>query len=192
MISFKKLQQYVLFILLLLALAIEIPIFAVGYLTQPAASDTIIVLGAKLIGQEPSIILRLRLDEAIKLYREGYATTIIVSGAKGEDEEVSEAASMKNYLLSHGIPAEHILLEDKSFNTYQNLANSHKMMQENNLKTAIIVSNASHIRRSLIIAQNLGINATGAPAPMANNLYLTTKQYVREGAAIAVLFLTGK
>lgn len=192
MIFFKKLQHYVLFILLLLTLAIEIPIFTVGYLTQPSPSDTIIVLGAKLIGQEPSIILRLRLDEAIKLYKAGYATTIIVSGAKGEDEEVSEAASMKNYLLSHGIPAEHILLEDKSFNTYQNLANSHKMMEENNLKTAIIVSNASHIRRSLIIAQNLGINATGAAAPMANNLYLTTKQYVREGAAIAVLLLTGK
>jgi uncharacterized SAM-binding protein YcdF (DUF218 family) len=192
MIFLKKLQQYFLFILLLIALAIEIPIVAVGYLAQPAASDTIIVLGAKLIGQEPSIILRLRLDEAIKLYSEGYASTIIVSGAQGEDEEVSEAASMKNYLLSHDIPAEHILLEDKSFNTYQNLANSHKIMQENNLKTAIIVSNASHIRRSLIVAQNLGINATGAPAPMANNVYLTTKQYIREGAAIAVLLLTGK
>jgi uncharacterized SAM-binding protein YcdF (DUF218 family) len=192
MFFLKKLHKYFLFILLLIALAIEIPIIAVGYLAQPLASDTIIVLGAKLIGQEPSIILRLRLDEAIKLYREGYASTIIVSGAQGEDEEVSEAASMKNYLINHGISAEHILVEDKSFNTYQNLTNSHKIMQENNLKTAIIVSNASHIRRSLIVAQNLGIIATGAPAPMANNVYLTTKQYIREGAAVAVLLLTGK
>jgi uncharacterized SAM-binding protein YcdF (DUF218 family) len=188
----RKLQKYVLFIFLLLTLVIEIPILAVGYLTQPARSDTIIILGAKIIGQEPSLMLRLRLDEAIKLYSEGYAPTIIVSGAQGIDENVSEAASMKSYLLSHGIPKEKILLEDQSFNTYQNLANSHKIMQENNLKTAIIVSNASHIRRSLLLAHNLGMMATGAPAPMPSNPYLTTKQYVREGAAMAVLLLTGR
>lgn len=188
----RKLQRYVLFIFLLLTLAIEIPIIAVGYLTQPTKSDTIIILGAKIIGQEPSLMLRLRLDETIKLYEEGYASTIIVSGGQGADENVSEAASMKMYLLSYGIPAERILLEDQSFNTYQNLANSHKIMRENNLKTAIIVSNASHIRRSLLLAQNLGMLVSGAPAPMANNPYLTTKQYIREGAAMAVLLLTGK
>ena len=188
----KKLQRYILFIVLIITLSIEIPIIAVGYLTQPSASDTIIILGAKLIGQDPSLMLSLRLDEGIKLYREGYAKKIIVSGAQGKDEAISEASSMKNYLVNHGIPSEHIFVEDQSFNTMQNLANSHKIMQENNLKTAIIVSNASHIRRSLILAQNQGISATGAPAPMADNLYLTTKQYVREGAAIAVLLLTGK
>lgn len=188
----KKLQRYILFIVLIITLAIEIPIIAVGHLTQPSASDTIIILGAKLIGQDPSLMLSLRLDEGIKLYREGYAKRIIVSGAQGKDEAISEASSMKNYLVNHGIPSEHIFVEDNSFNTMQNLANSHKIMQENNLKTAIIVSNASHIRRSLILAQNLGISATGSPAPMPDNLYLTTKQYVREGAAIAVLLLTGK
>lgn len=188
----KKLQRYILFIVLIITLSIEIPIIAVGYLTQPSASDTIIILGAKLIGQDPSLMLSLRLDEGIKLYREGYAKRIIVSGAQGKDEAISEASSMKNYLVNHGIPSEHIFVEDQSFNTMQNLANSHKIMQENNLKTAIIVSNASHIRRSLILAQNQGISATGAPAPMADNLYLTTKQYVREGAAIAVLLLSGK
>jgi uncharacterized SAM-binding protein YcdF (DUF218 family) len=189
---FKKLRNYMLYIVLLLILVIEIPIIIVGYLTQPVKSDTIIVLGAKILGQDPSLMLRLRLDEAIKLYEAGYAPTIIVSGAQGPDESISEAASMKAYLLNHGIPAERILLEDQSFNTYQNLANSHKIMQVNSLRTAVIVSNASHIRRSLLLAQNLGIQATGSPAPMASNPYLTTKQYVREGAALAVLFLTGK
>jgi uncharacterized SAM-binding protein YcdF (DUF218 family) len=189
----KKLRNYMLYIVLLLILVIEIPIIVVGYLTQPVKSDTIIVLGAKILGQDPSLMLRLRLDEAIKLYEAGYAPTIIVSGAQGPDESISEAASMKAYLLNHGIPAERILLEDQSFNTYQNLANSHKIMQVNSLRTAVIVSNASHIRRSLLLAQNLGIQATGSPAPMASSSpYLTTKQYAREGAAIAVLFLTGK
>ncbi len=188
----KKLRNYMLSITLLLILVIEIPIIVVGYLTQPVKSDTIIVLGAKILGQDPSLMLRLRLDEAIKLYEAGYAPIIIVSGAQGPDESISEAASMKTYLIDHGIPADRILLEDQSFNTYQNLSNSHKLMQVNSLRTAVIVSNASHIRRSLLLAQNLGIQATGSPAPMPSNPYLTTKQYVREGAAIAVLLLTGK
>lgn len=188
----NKLYKYILYILFLFCLVIEIPIIAAGYLTQPVRSDTIIILGAKITGQDPSILLRLRLDEGIRLYEAGYAPTIIVSGAQGPDETISEAAGMKQYLLYHGVPPECILVEDQSFNTYQNLANSQKIMKEHRLETAIIVSNASHIRRSLLLAQNLGIKATGCPAPMAESPYLTTKQYVREGAAIAVLFLTGK
>lgn len=188
----KKLQKYLIGILLFTFLIIELPIIIVGQMTKPEPGDTIIVLGAKLIGDQPSTILRLRLDEAIKLYREGYATKIIVSGAQGKDEELSEAAAMQAYLVVNGIPADHILIEDKSFNTLQNLNNCRTIMSEQGLKRAIIVSNASHIRRSLVLAHNLGIEATGAPAPMANNAYLTAKQYLREGAAMAALLLLEK
>jgi len=183
----KKLQKHIFVTLILLLLIIEIPIIIAGCNTQPSASDTIIILGAKLIGHTPSALLRLRLDEGIKLYNEGYASTIIVSGAQGKDEEMSEAAGMQSYLTSRGIPAENILLEDKSFNTYQNLTNSQAIMQQKGLQTAIIVSNSSHIRRCLLLAHNLKLQATGAPAPMSNNVFLTTGQYLREGAATAAL-----
>ncbi len=183
----KKLQKYFFFIITLLILVIEIPIIVVGYQAQPVPSDTIIILGAKLIGHTPSTILRLRLDEGIKLYQAGYASTIIVSGGQGKDEIISEAAGMQEYLINHGIPAKSILLDDQSANTYQNLTNAKIIMQKEGLQTAIIVSNASHIRRSLILAHNLGLQASGSPAPMANNIYLTTTQYLREGAAMVTL-----
>lgn len=188
----KKLQRYIFSLVVLLVLTIEIPIITVGHTTQPLVSDTMIILGAKLIGQTPSTILRLRLDEGIKLYQEGYAATIIVSGAQGKDEGISEATGMQNYLVDHGIPMENILLDDKSFNTYQNLANSQRIMQEKGFKTAIIVSSSSHIRRSLVLAHNLGLQASGAPAPMPNNMYLTTLQYLREGAAMVTLLFKEK
>jgi uncharacterized SAM-binding protein YcdF (DUF218 family) len=60
-------------------------------------------------------------------------------------------------------------------------------MREQKFSNAIIVSNASHIRRALALASQLQLPATGAPAPMADNFYLTAKQYVREGAAMAAL-----
>lgn len=189
----KKIQKYIFFTFIVITLTIEIPIIAAGYLTKPVASDTIIILGAKLIGHNPSTMLRLRLDEGIKLYKEGYASTIIVSGAQGLDEEISEAAGMKEYLISHDITPEHIIIEDQSFNTYQNLLNSYAIMQARQLKVAIIVSNSSHIRRALIVAHNLGMQVSASPAPMPSNVFLTTRQYLREGAAmITLLFRDNK
>lgn len=70
--------------------------------------------------------------------------------------------------------------------------NSQRIMREHGLNQAIIVSNASHIRRSLVLAQNLGIKASGSPAPMANNYLLTAKQYAREGAAMISLLVFNK
>ncbi|MPM81736.1 hypothetical protein SDC9_128793 [bioreactor metagenome] len=188
----RNLKKYILGLLLLSIVIVEIPIIAVGQLAKPEPGDAIIVLGAKLIGNEPSTMLRLRLEEAVKLYRHGYAATIIVSGAQGVDEEVSEASAMRTYLIKQGIPPEQILTEDKSFNTFQNLSNCRAIMNQHKLEHAIIVSNASHIRRSLVLAQNLGIKATGAPAPMAANPYLTAKQYVREGAAMVSLVVLNR
>ena len=188
----KKLQKYIIGVILMVVLVVEVPIIAIGYMATPEYGDTIIVLGAKLIGDQPSTMLRLRLDEAIRLYNQGYAPKIIVSGAQGKDEESSEAAAMHAYLIANGIPSGNILVEDKSFNTFQNLNNCRVIMAEYGLKRAIIVSNASHIRRSLVLAHNLGIEATGSPAPMANNAYLTAKQYVREGAAMIALLVFDK
>lgn len=185
----QKLRRYLLLIVFITVAAVEIPIIAVGHLTKPVPSDTIIVLGAKLIGDQPSTMLRLRLDEAVQLYRQGYAPAIIVSGAQGLDEAATEASVMRTYLIAQGIPAEKIYVEDKSYNTHQNLLNSKIIMHEQGFRQAIIVSNASHIRRSLILAQQLGIDASGSPAPMADNTYLTAKQYAREGAAMLSLLV---
>lgn len=189
MIFRKKMQHSILFIIIIIFFAVEIPIIMVGSTAKPVKSDVIIVLGAKLIGSTPSRMLKLRLDEAVKLYKEDYAPFIIVSGAKGPDESVTEASAMKDYLIAAGIKPDVIILEENSFNTRQNLANSKAILLEKKLNTAIIVSNASHIRRSLVLANNLGIKASGAAAPMADNAYLTAKQYLREGAAMVAVLL---
>ena len=188
----NKLRSILLFLTLIILIVVELPIILVGQNATPRPGDTIIVLGAKLVGHEPSTMLRLRLDEAIQLYTNGYASSIIVSGGRGSDEEVTEAQAMHDYLVAHGIPDQAILLEDRSANTYQNLINSQQIMRQKGWNYAIIVSNASHIRRSLVLAQNIGLDASGAPAPMADNYLLTAKQYAREGAAMISLFVFPK
>jgi uncharacterized SAM-binding protein YcdF (DUF218 family) len=170
-------------------LAVELPIVAGGYLAKPAPADVMIVLGSRVFGSEPGPMLRLRLEEAVRLYRQGLAPAVIVSGARGEDEEVAEAFAMRAYLIKQGIPGEKILTEDRSYNTYQNLANSQAVMAAQGYRKAIIVSNASHVYRTLVLARDLGLEASAAPAPMPDSLPLKVRNYLREGAAMAALAL---
>ena len=69
-----------------------------------------IVLGAKIIGDRPSRMLRNRLDAAYAYLQAHPDAVGIVSGGQGSDEQYSEAYVMEQYLLSKGIPAERLVL----------------------------------------------------------------------------------
>jgi uncharacterized SAM-binding protein YcdF (DUF218 family) len=177
-------------------LAPEIPIIYTSLTVSPAPADVLIVPGARLWGDQPSAMLRLRLDKAIELYHQGYARYFIVSGARGADEIDSEAAVMRNYLMRQGIPEHIIILEDRSFTTMQNLTFSHQIMQQQGWQTALIVTNPFHIYRSLVIAKQIGLQATAASAPSrdnpALNILVTSKQYLRESLAVTKHYIVHK
>ena len=173
--------------MLLTALLVEIPIIAYGQFSQPQKSEVMIVLGSRVIGREPGLMLTPRLNEALRLYRLGYAPLIIVSGGQGYDEVDSEATIMKEYLVREGVPTASILIEDQSLSTRENLINSQRIMARENLTQALIVSNRSHICRSLLWSWRLGLSASAAPAPMAPGWLPALRQYAREGAGLLSL-----
>ena len=99
-------------------------------------------------------------------------------GGQGEDEDIPEAHSMRNYLMVHGIDESRILIEDQSTNTYENLKFS---MNLYNVKHAVVVSNTYHLYRTKIIAKRLGMKMEAlAETPIRSK----RKMYVREYAAI--------
>ena len=85
--------------------------------------DFIIIHGSGLIrGREVSKLLSDRIDKAIEVYARCSSPPILIpSGGKGNDEEISEAEAMEQYLISKGIPTEHIIREDRSKTTRENL-----------------------------------------------------------------------
>lgn len=96
-----------------------------------------------------------RVEEGLRLYKEGLIDRFIVSGGIGvlnTDRKVPEAHKMKNYLLDKGIDSSDIIVEDQSINTFQNIENSLKILSENwdidKLKFALISSDF-HVRRCL-------------------------------------------
>ncbi|USG64412.1 YdcF family protein [Brevibacillus ruminantium] len=126
----------------------------------PRKADVAIVLGAAIWGDRPSPGLRERLDEGLKLFQEGYVSYLLVSGGLGEGKTQTEAAVMRNYLVEQGVPAERILLEPKSSDTYENLLFSKEVMQEHGLSRALVVSHDYHLARAIDMAHSLEMDAT--------------------------------
>lgn len=122
--------------------------------------DCIIVLGAGIWGDKPSPMLQDRLDEAIKLYKEGIAPKIIMSGDNGQ-EGYDEVNVMKTYAIENGIPSEDIFMDHAGFSTYESIYRAKEIFQ---VKKAIIVTQKYHLYRALHISNGLNIETYGIGA----------------------------
>ncbi|MBQ3302874.1 MAG: YdcF family protein, partial [Eggerthellaceae bacterium] len=127
--------------------------------------DYIIVQGAQVRDQGPSVVRRYRLDTAYDYLIENEQTTCIVSGGRGGNESVSEAQVMAQYLTDRGISPERIIMEDKSLNTTENIENSMAFIDARSDSVGIVTNNF-HMHRGLSIARKKGIeHACGIAAP---------------------------
>ena len=119
--------------------------------------DCILILGAGIWGDKPSPMLQDRLDEGIKLYKEGIAPKIIMSGDHGR-EEYDEVNIMKEYAIEQGVPSEDIFMDHAGFSTYESIYRAKEIFDADNI---VIVTQEYHLYRALYIAEKLDINAYG-------------------------------
>lgn len=100
-----------------------------------------------------------------KLYREGKAPRVILSGGRvgwfGESD--SESKDMATLMEPMGVPPSAVLQDPTSLNTRENAVNVKKIMDENGIRRILLVTSAMHMPRSLRIFQKLGIDAIPAP-----------------------------
>ena len=146
--------------------------------------DALIVHGCALIhGDRVSKILSGRLDLAASLHHRGNEKgVIVVSGGQGDDETVSEAAAMRDYLLKEGVAEDHILQEEKSRSTKENLLFSVQMIDTGPEKKLALVTSNYHLYRCLLTAKELGIRCKGYGSPVA--AYYWPSAVIREFAAV--------
>lgn len=156
--------------------------------TKPTADSTVIVLGCQVRGNTPSLMLANRLDTAYDYLTENPDAVCIVSGGKGDGENLSEAQCMFNYLTNKGISPERILLEDKSVNTKENIKFSKEIIEENNLSTntAIVTDIFHQYRASKLVKSN---NLVYGSVPADCVWFLIPTYYVRELVAITASFV---
>ncbi len=156
---------------------------------QKQSTDYVVVLGTQVRGDTLSKSLEYRLDKAYEYAQVHPNTIFVLSGGKGEGEEISEAQAMYDYLKKRGVPDYQMILEDQSTSTYENLVYSKTIIDEREktrrewiknrmsksgyltppdeevaIRVGIITSNY-HVLRAKGIAKNLGIqNVSGIAA----------------------------
>lgn len=119
--------------------------------------DCIVILGAGIWGDKPSPMLQDRLEEGIKLYNEGIAPKIIMSGDHGR-EGYDEVNIMKEYAVNKGIPSEDVFMDHAGFSTYESIYRAKEIFNADNI---VIVTQEYHLYRALYIADKLDVDAYG-------------------------------
>ena len=158
--------------------------------TAPKEESTVVILGCKVRGKSPSLMLQRRLDAAYEYLKDHPDVPVIVTGGQGADEEISEAQCMAEYLEGKGISSDRICLEDKSTDTRGNLTNAREFLEQNEWDRHItIVTDGFHQLRAALLAKDLGLgcDAISARTPW----YVLPSYWVREWLAVAAYFIFG-
>lgn len=95
----------------------------------------------------PSKIMKSRVLAGVSLYKQGKVKKLIMSGGAVKNEFI-EAKVMSDYALYLGVKAKDIIVESQSRSTYHNLMYCHELMQVNQLRNALVVTNSWHLRKA--------------------------------------------
>lgn len=154
-------------------------------------NNTLIILGCRIRNNQPSRMLKKRLDKAIELLNKYPNLKCVVSGGQGKDEDFTESYIMKQYLINNGINKERIYEESKSTNTFSNLEYSKKVIISNNLYNDIIIlSDSYHLFRASEYAKKLDIECTCIPCK--TNPVLWFSYMFRELLGLCVYYIKYK
>ncbi len=123
-----------------------------------------------------------RLIKGVLHYKRGHAGKIVFTGGMVEGafgklgntvfgarpaEPLPEASVMGGIAREFGIPPEDLAVDQGSLNTYENLRFVKAYMEEKGLKTVMIVTSPTHMKRASLVAEKLGL--AYIPAPVEDN-----------------------
>ena len=163
-------------------------IYAYSTQTDATQADAAIVLGTSAWGERQSPVFRERINHAIALYQEGRISRIIFTGGQGDSSEPPEAVVGKRYAVARGISEDDILTETRSRTTSENLYYAQQVATEHRLDKFLIVSDPLHMKRALLLAKDLGMDAYPSPTP--TTMYRSPRSRARFLARETGLYLS--
>lgn len=144
----KLIKRTVWGIAFLVVLIVALPLFIGWYLSpqDPIEKGDVIVT---VSGGDNNA----RIKKTVELYREGWAPTILYSGAAAEGT-VSNAAAMRNISVKMGVPKGDIIIEEESEDTIQNAQFSAAIIRKRGYRSMILVTSPYHQRRTMQLFKN--------------------------------------
>ena len=148
--------------------------------------EYMVVLGAKVRPDGPSVSLMDRIYAARDYMTEHPDVIAVVSGGQGPDEHMSEARCMYEQLTALGIDPDRIWMEDKATSTWENLNFTLALIEERTGKRPVkmgILSSEYHLFRAGLFANACGFDSVGIPAP-TSRLSQKVNHFMREVAGV--------
>jgi uncharacterized SAM-binding protein YcdF (DUF218 family) len=152
-----------------------------------------VVLGAKVRYDGPSVSLWDRIYGAYDYMQAHPEVIAIVSGGQGADEPMTEAEAMYRELVNLGIDPNRVWLEDKATSTWENLNFTLNLIEE---KTGIrpeklgVLSSEYHLFRASLFARACNVDFVGIPAHTSRPSQMIN-HFMREVAGVWHYILLG-
>ena len=155
--------------------------------------DYVVVLGAKVRDDGPSVSLWDRIYAARDYLQAHPNTVAVLSGGKGKDEPTSEAQCMFTELLALGIEPGRLWQEDKAESTWENICFSLDLIEKETgvRPTRIgVLSSEYHLFRASLFAKKNNVEFVGIPAE-TSHLSQKVNHFMREVAGVWHYLLLG-
>ncbi len=159
------------------------------YDARPAGA--IMVMGAAEYNGVPSPDLQARLDEAVKLFRKGDASVIMVTGGREKGDVYTESEASTSYLVKQGVLATDILQAGGS-NTYENVADAAPILLARHDTTVLVTTDPFHEDRSMAISSSFGL--TPYPTPTQTSPikgWSTVPYFLKEAVGVGLGRIVG-
>lgn len=135
-----------------------------------------------------SMLIHERATTAVLAYKAGIIKKIIFSGgisgvSNQNNEKISEAIRMKKVAIDMGVNESDILIDEKSNNTFENIENSFKLINNEKINKMAIITSEFHLKRcmGIIKRQNQNIEVIMIPCfdgmSDSNNWFLSDNMY---------------
>jgi uncharacterized SAM-binding protein YcdF (DUF218 family) len=176
----------------LLSGSLVVAIYMAARSNQERQVDAIVVMGAAQFNGRPSAVLKARLDTTFRVWEDGVAPVIIVTGGKMPGDQFTESEASRDYLVDLGVPDDAIVLENEGRTSRSSLQRVESIARDRGIHSVLIVSDGFHLFRSKLIADRAGLDAFGVPVtngPISPWSVTEFKYVLRESAATVAYLL---
>ena len=151
--------------------------------SEPQA-QVLIVLGAGLQNDQPTLPLVLRLRSALNYMQDNPDSVAVLSGGQDDRNSISEAMAMKHWLVNHGIAPERLFLEQYSTSTAENFAFSMYYLRQLEATQVVVVTNEFHLYRAAHLARHHGLEPELLGSCLLQYDLIALSNYLREYFAV--------
>ena len=163
---------------------------------RPPNAGAIVVLGSG-VAPPDAVRKKAELDtgglrrciKAVEFYKSGKPCPIVVTGGRVEDYKKGPvmAEVMRDFLISQGVAATDVILENDSRSTYENAINAARLLGERGIHSVLVVTDGTHLIRGVGCFRALGLDAYGGGCfYTATELHLTPRSFLPSAGAAAM------